>query len=93
METVMIEKEQLGEVEFIQEEVLNTPASKKERQSLLRQAMLLGNGAHNKVKVSFKTAAQEIMTVHTTIWAVSEKYVNFKANRSIPIRAILNVEL
>jgi hypothetical protein len=93
METTVIEKELLGNVSFATAEVLESMDAVKERKATLDKAMLLGNGQRGKVRIYFKTKGGEELQVHTTIWAVSEKYITVKANRPIPIHSITKVEL
>jgi hypothetical protein len=92
METTLIEKELLGDISFPSTDVLSDPIEIKERKAQLDRAALLGNAHQGKVRIYFKTKAGETMVVHTTVWAASEKYITVKANRVIPISAILKVE-
>lgn len=91
METRIIEKELLGNVSFYPLEVLQNDAEIKERRALLEKALLLGNAYRGKVMISFKNKLGEELTVYTTIWAVSERYIIVKANRAIPINSIVSV--
>lgn len=93
MQNTLIEKEVLGEISFYQSEVLHSVEEQKNRMDKLNKAMILGNGEHGKVKITFKTKNDESLTVHTTVWAVADRYVNVKANRTIPVHSILNVEI
>lgn len=93
MQNTLIEKEVLGDISFYPGEVLQSEEEQKNRMKQLNKAMILGNGEHGKVKITFKTRNEEILTVHTTVWAVADKYVNVKANRTIPVNSILSVEI
>lgn len=92
MVATLIEKESLNEIKFSHAEVLNSQQEIAERSAWLRKALILGNAHRGKVKLSFKTAANETLTVYTTIWTVAENYITVKANRFIPIRSITAIE-
>jgi len=93
MQNTLIEKEILGDISFFSGEVLSSPDEQANRMKILTKAMVLGNGEHGKVKITFKTKKEELLTVHTTVWAVADKFVNVKANRTIPVSSILKVEI
>lgn len=93
MQSTLIEKEVLGDISFYHSEVLETAEDKKARMEKLNKAMILGNGEHGKVKITFKTKDAELLTVHTTVWSVADQFINVKANRTIPVHSILNVEI
>ena len=93
MRNTLIEKEILGDISFFAGEVLESQEEQANRMKNLNKAMVLGNGEHGKVKITFKTKEEELLTVHTTVWAVADKYVNVKANRTIPVNSILSVEI
>ena len=86
------EKEALDGLVFPSEEVLLT---KEERQILnkqLEQASTLGNLAKHKVHIRFEDSTG-IKTIHTTIWALTEKRIMLKAGRSIPLHRIHSINL
>lgn len=92
MIATLIEKESLNDVKFSHEEVLTSQQEITERSAWLTKALILGNAHRGKVKLSFKTAANETLSVYTTVWTVAENYVTLKANRFIPIRSITAIE-
>lgn len=86
------EKEALDGLVFPSNEVLLT---KEERQMLnkqLEQASTLGNLDKHKVHIRFEDASG-IKTIHTTIWALTEKRIMLKAGRSIPLHRIHSINL
>jgi uncharacterized protein (UPF0248 family) len=86
------EKEALDGLVFPSEEVLLT---KEERQILnkqLEQASTLGNLDKHKVHIRFEDSTG-IKTIHTTIWALTEKRIMLKAGRSIPLHRIHSINL
>jgi len=86
------EKEALEGLVFPNEEVLISAA---ERSALARQldhASSLGNLDKHKVHIKFEDATG-VKTVHTTIWAVTEKSILLKAGRSIPKHRIHAIDL
>jgi uncharacterized protein (UPF0248 family) len=86
------EKEALDGLVFPSEEVLLT---KEERQMLskqLEQASTLGNLDKHKVHIRFEDSTG-IKTIHTTIWALTEKRIMLKAGRSIPLHRIHSINL
>lgn len=93
MNQTMIEKEQIGNVLFFNNDVLDNEILRNERMDKLKKAMVLGNGEHGKVRITFKTQSGELLTVYTTIWAVGNDFINIKANRTIPVKAIVDVSI
>jgi uncharacterized protein (UPF0248 family) len=86
------EKEALDGLVFPSSEVL---LSKEERQLLnkqLEQASTLGNLDKHKVHIRFEDSTG-IKTIHTTIWALTEKRIMLKAGRSIPLHRIHSINL
>ncbi|MBP6334182.1 MAG: hypothetical protein KA444_01825 [Bacteroidia bacterium] len=67
------------------------PSFNSQRRSDLERALLLGNSAHQKVKIIFETE-QGTMVTETTIWNLTQNYIILKGNVDIPIRAIHRIE-
>lgn len=58
----------------------------------LEQASTLGNLDKHKVHIRFEDSTG-IKTIHTTIWALTEKRIMLKAGRSIPLHRIHSINL
>jgi hypothetical protein len=92
MREELIEKENLNAIRFTNTEVLSNQQDIASRSESLTRALLLGNAYKGKVKLSFKTANNETLSVYTTVWTFAGKYITLKANRFIPIHAITSIE-
>lgn len=93
METsVLIQKEDVVNLKFPNEEVLTTEEEKVALRKKLEQATTLGNGDHGKIKIFFKDS-EGTKKVETTIWATGEKNIVLKQGITIPIKRIIGVEL
>lgn len=92
MEFELVEKEEVADFIFPDEEVLRKEDDRKLRRAALDRAIALGNLERHKVKIFFEDATKK-KVVHTTIWAVTEKYVVLKQNVTIPIQRIHNLEI
>ena len=86
------EKEALDGLVFPSDEVLLTAADRSALAKQLDQASSLGNLDKHKVHIKFEDSTG-IKTIHTTIWAVTERNVLLKAGRSIPRHRIHAIEL
>ncbi len=78
-----INKEELTEV--IPDKELQTKRYQK-----LQRAMQLWNVVHQKSKIIFRSG-NEIRSVDTPVWFVSEKYVCINAGMTILVSCILDV--
>ena len=87
-----IPKEDIQDVYFSKEDVLHTPADLAERRHKLHRAMLLGNVYRSKVNISFRNNYNDLCKIETTVWAVFKNHVSVKSGKTIPIRAIENIE-
>lgn len=86
----LIPKESLENYRFCNYEVLETETEIEERRRLLDEAMLLGNGEKQKVKIILETTDGSIM-VETTVWEASDSHIELKGARDIPICCIREV--
>lgn len=86
----VIEKENIRNLQFKNQEVLQDNNDQKRREQDLHRAMLLGNGYKGKVKIVFESLAGLNM-VNTTIWATTDKNVVLKGGLLIPICCIMEV--
>ncbi|HLP12848.1 MAG TPA: hypothetical protein VK177_13015 [Flavobacteriales bacterium] len=90
--TVLIQKEEVANLRFPNEEVLGQEDQKKALRSKLEQATALGNTDHGKIKIYF-VDNEGLKKVETTIWATGEKNIVLKQGITIPIKRIIDVEL
>ncbi len=87
MEVTLIEKEQIGE-----HKVIAAPENKvKELHAKLLDAQRLGNEFKSKVSLTFNTEDGP-MRVETTVWSLTEKYVQIKSGVLIPLTAMIAVD-
>jgi hypothetical protein len=83
-----IEKEEINVDEFLPAE---TPLS-AEKLAKLIHTQRLGNEFKSKVSIAFNTK-RGVRRVLTTVWSVTEKYLQLKNNVHVPIRSIVDIEL
>ena len=86
-----IEKEEVCNLHFPQDDVLKDPAEKVMRKSDIIQAMRLGNIERYKVKIIFEDT-ESVKMVNTTIWTVTEKRIVLKKGVVIPVHRIHSIE-
>ncbi len=86
-------KEELTQYEFCRNEVLTTKDLRQDRQRKLFHALRLGNLYKCHVKIWAKDINNKRISVETTVWAVTEKYVVLKRGLTIPINRIFKVDL
>lgn len=89
---VLIEKEEVSNLHFPKEEVLEDADLIKERKQAVDRAISLGNLEHYKVKIYFIDDQGE-KVVHTTIWAVTDVAIVLKQHVLIPINRIVKLEI
>lgn len=87
-----IEKEEISNLRFPQNEVLNEMSAISERRASLDKALSLGNLEHSKIKIFFEDDTSD-KVVETTVWGVTDKRVILKQGIVIPINRIKAVEL
>jgi hypothetical protein len=87
---ILIDKDQVKDLRFPQEEILTSAEELVKRKSDLSRALTLGNVHHNKVKIVF-CDNQGPKMVETTIWAVTELRVILKSGMVIPINRIQEI--
>ncbi|MCS6917749.1 MAG: hypothetical protein RMK52_07450 [Chitinophagales bacterium] len=87
-----IEKEELDRYRFVNYEVLDSETEIRNRQRLLEEAMLLGNGERQKVRLIMETTEGPVM-VETTVWETSDSHIELKGGRDIPVCCIREVIL
>jgi hypothetical protein len=87
-----IEKEQIGTLKFLSNDVLNDAQLINERNSDLSRALSLGNLEHTKIKIYFEDN-QSRKLVETTVWGVTDKRVILKQGVVIPINRVHKISL
>ena len=87
-----VPKENVGQLKFCKEDVLNDNISRKWRKYDLERALSLGNLYHQKVTMVYKLRTGELQQVETTVWAVGEEYIILKGGVTIPVHAIMSIE-
>jgi len=90
-EARLVEKEEIPYLRFPSEEVLDTEEERQEREKKLQRAVILGNAHKKKVRIIFADS-EGVKQVHTTVWALSPKYVIFKGGIVIPLCRIVDVQ-
>lgn len=90
--SVLINKEDVINLKFPKEEVLNSNDEIKIRRMELERATVLGNAEHGKIKIFFHDD-QGAKKVETTIWATTEKNITIKGGMCIPIHRIYKVSI
>ena len=86
----LIEKEDISNFKFPQEEVLKDEFSVKARTKNILRGLKLGNKFKNKVHIYFEDNIS-LKKVETTIWGVTENYLILKSNMLIPIKRVHSV--
>ncbi|MEK6480191.1 hypothetical protein WJR50_21800 [Catalinimonas sp. 4WD22] len=93
METAFtIPKENLTGLQYPKTDVLSSLQLQVRRKYQLNRAMLLGNLYHTKVRIIFRDFHGIRRMVETTVWTVGEEYISLKGGRTIPVRAIEEIE-
>ncbi len=90
MNALQIDKETVPCLNFPHNEVLETIEAKKIRNQVLNRASILGNIDRTKMHIVFKDSLG-LKKIHTTIWAVTDKYVILKGASLIPLHRIVKV--
>lgn len=82
-----IEKESVGEYKIIPAEVDNTATL----YSKLLSAQRLGNEFKSKTTIVFQTEDGP-KRIETTVWSLTERYIQIKNGILIPLKAIVEVD-
>ncbi len=85
-----VNKEEIKNLQFPKEEVLNSIEEQSERCRMMKQGMALGNLEQEKVGILFLDN-EGYKRVNTTIWGVTSKYVILKESTLIPLERIVGV--
>ena len=87
-----IQKESISELQFSKTEVLADAMNMQERKRGLTRALRLGNLLKNKVNIYFKDVGDNLMRVHTTIWALTTDAVILKQGIIIPRNRVVFID-
>lgn len=90
MKAQTVQKENLAEITFSQSNISN-PKEKMELMQKLKKSEMLGNAFKNKCKIYFN-ALGGLKVVETTIWMVSNEFINLKGGQTIPVSSIQDIE-
>lgn len=86
MQNTIIQKEELG-----QYQIVNAPEDKSEIwKQELAYGMRLGNEFKGKTNISFATT-DGIKTIQTTVWTITDKYLQIKSGVLLPLKSITDV--
>ena len=83
----LIEKDQVANLKIIPAEVDNSAKF----MSILQSALRLGNEFKSKTALVFNTD-EGPMRIETTVWSLTEKYIQIKHGILIPLRSLIAVE-
>lgn len=92
-EVTRVHRSRIIELSFRQDDVLSNDEAKANRKESLIRAMKLGNNFKQAVTLQFRTFDGSLRETEATVWAVTEKNVELKGGKIIPIAAIFHVEL
>ncbi|MBD1425257.1 hypothetical protein [Sphingobacterium arenae] len=88
MTAQIIEKERIGEYKIIPAEVDNTAVLYDK----LRSAQRLGNEFKSKTTIVFQTEDGP-KRIETTVWSLTDRYIQIKNGVLIPLKSIIKVSL
>lgn len=83
----LIEKEEIDVQDFIAADVVLSD----ELMRKLTSAQRLGNEFKAKASIAFNTK-HGVKRVSTTVWSVTEKYLQLKNNVHVPINSIVDID-
>ncbi len=87
MKAELINKEQVNNYKFLEapKSEITIEASK------LNAVVRLGNEFKTKVSIAFQTD-QGPKKIETTVWSVTEKYLQIKNGVSIPLKSLIDIQ-
>ncbi|AFL85387.1 hypothetical protein Belba_2855 [Belliella baltica DSM 15883] len=88
---IIIRKEDLIQIRFPKDKVLQSDLEIKIRDRELEKALSLGNLEHGKVKLTFLDLSCNIYQIETTIWALTDESICLKGDLLLPKRAVLSI--
>ncbi len=87
---VMVQKEEIGQFSFPNQEVLRDKNAIVNRFKLLQLATTLGNIDQQKISIVFQDE-WGLKMVTTTIWSTCDTHITLKGGTSLPINRIFSV--
>lgn len=88
---LLVDKEIIGSLRFPNDEILNSPDLKEQREYDLERAASLGTD-RVKMKILFEDE-NGLKQVETTVWAVTKDRVVLKHGVTIPIKRIHEIKI
>ncbi|WP_293306968.1 hypothetical protein [Pedobacter sp. UBA5917] len=83
----IVEKEHIGYLNIISAKEDHS----EELKTKLNEAQRLGNEFKSKAVITFNTTIGA-KRVDTTVWAVTEKYIQLKNNIHIPLKSLIDID-
>lgn len=83
----LIEKEEINTYDFLPADIQLS----EEKLAKLSHAQRLGNEFKSKAYIAFNTK-HGIKKVSTTVWSVTEKYLQLKNNVHVPIKSVVDID-
>lgn len=83
--------EEVRQLRFATEDVLNTFEDKFEREHKLKTAMALTNSDHESISLFARLADGEVVEITSDLIDLEEDFVEIKGGYGIPLRAIVDV--
>jgi uncharacterized protein (UPF0248 family) len=90
--TKLIDKEEISSLSFPPESIHRTKDERSILNKKLRDAMVLGNIHHSKIKIVFHDS-EGLKEVRTTVWAAGDEFIVLKKGVSIPVRRIVDIQI
>jgi uncharacterized protein (UPF0248 family) len=88
----LIDKEEIGNLVFPPDSIHRTKDERSILNKKLRDAMVLGNIHHSKIRIVFEDA-EGLKEVRTTVWAAGDEFIVLKKGVSIPVRRIVDLHI
>jgi uncharacterized protein (UPF0248 family) len=88
----LIDKEEISNLVFPPESIHRSKDERSILNKKLRDAMVLGNIHHSKIRIIFEDA-EGLKEVRTTVWAAGDEFIVLKKGVSIPVRRIVDLHI
>jgi hypothetical protein len=88
----VISKEQVADLHFPAQDVLNFPDEIKLRKANAQNGLILGNAFKTKVRIFFEDS-ESTKQVITTIWGLTDLHVILKGGITIPLHRIYSIDM
>jgi len=87
MNAELIQKEDIANYKFLEAPVKDIQVQKDK----LLNSVRLGNEFKSKAYITFQTD-QGVKKIETTVWSVTEKYLQIKNGVSIPLKSLIDIQ-